>query len=122
MSSHPDPPSAHQECTVCGVLIAGTEVAWISEHPRRAHEGCIDWTTRAYPYAPRVTTLRRLYRSLRGDSRARVARTGRWLLAAETVWPLGAPAVLAETRARLSRLRRDLEELGVPANDLRGLP
>jgi len=80
------------------------------DHPRWAHERCIDWGERDFPGTKKLPHLRTLARSL---LRAHRVLLELGLLTAQTAqsWPDGAPDVLSDIRASEQLLRDEIRDL-----------
>lgn len=99
-------------CDVCGERLEAPY--WIVDFPRGAHERCIDWSTRPFPFTRHLEVLRKMARAAEGEARASVIRAGVAMAALHKRWPTEALAVLQEGRAIVAALRPHLDDT-VPA-------
>lgn len=99
-------------CVVCGKEIGAGEPWWVVDHANGVHQSCRDWSKAPFPYTWRIDSLRKLYRRLARAQR-HVCELGRWLAKVERDWPKGAPDVLTEISARVEKLAKELERIGL---------
>ena len=98
-------------CAICGDELG--DVFWMITYPQGAHTRCIDWSSRAFPYAWRIEPLRVLERTLHGDARAAAHRARYVLEAGAARWPRDAARILDGCHAEVEKARARLSALGV---------
>jgi hypothetical protein len=99
-----------QDCVVCGADL-GLGPWWVTDHPRGAHEACVDWSRRPFPYAWVLPVARAAWRAHR-SARAELGALGRELAGIEARWPAGGAGAVARAGAIKARLHGLAQELG----------
>ena len=95
------PVFARRRCVRCGDLLGDTY--WITRYPDGAHEACVDWSNRPFPFERHATALARAPEVTRPDLLHRAARA---LWALEPRWPDEALWVLERGRIIIAAARR----------------
>lgn len=93
-----------RRCVVCGALLG--DQYWIVAYPLGAHELCVDWSKRPFPYSRQASALLRIARApdvARPDLLRRAARA---LDELASRWPAEALVVLERGRIIISAARR----------------
>ncbi len=96
-------------CVRCGGVLDGR--CWIVRYPEAAHEACVDWTARAFPFARELDVMSLLARRLTGRDRDIVAGLLRDLAALARRWPDEATAALGAGRSIVAAARPHLAAL-----------
>ena len=98
-----------RRCVRCGGAIAGR--FWIVKFPDAAHEACVDWRARPFPFARELDVLRFLARRAKADhARGLLAAAGA-LATLKRRWPADAIAVLDEGRRVIAAARAHVVDL-----------
>ena len=103
-------PKTIDHCCVCGGPTRDSDPVWTVEHPKWAHESCIDWSRRDFPYAWKLKQLRSLARVLVHACR-RVFTAGRYLLDTQRTWPRNAREHLAKIKEHESEVSEELRKV-----------
>lgn len=93
-----------RRCVRCGEPLGAGY--WITEYPQGAHEACVDWSKRPFPFERHVGALGRIARApgvARPDLLHRAARA---LHALDEQWPAQALFVLERGRTIVAAARR----------------
>ncbi|HEY4223667.1 MAG TPA: hypothetical protein VGO62_20060 [Myxococcota bacterium] len=96
-----------RRCVRCGDVIAGP--FWIIAFPDAAHEACVDWRGRAFPFERELAVLRFLVR--RVPDRMPLLRIVNELVSLKRRWQQDALAVLVDGRVLIERARPLLSTL-----------
>lgn len=98
------PTFGDRRCVVCREPLA--DGYWIVAYPDGAHERCIDWSRRPFPYARQVGALSRIARAAEVARPDLLRRAARALAALEERWPDDALFVLDRGRVIIAAARR----------------
>lgn len=99
-------------CTICGAAL-GIEARWVVDHPKQAHERCIDWAARPFPYAWRIAGLELVVRRVVDDALVVAQRCLRVHRRALAAWPTPALVILDVCGREANAARAQLSRLGV---------
>lgn len=98
------PAFGERRCVRCGEFLG--DQYWIVAYPDGAHEECVDWATRAFPYARQVAALLRIARVPEVKRPDLLRRAARALEALDAQWPRDALFVLERGRVIIAAARR----------------
>ena len=113
-------------CAVCGTELLWDDDTWvIDQGTTRAHERCIDWQERPFPFAWQVDVCRSLAHRLQRDGNVHAAHACRsarlWLDEQRHAWPHDAFRRLQSVRRMKTRLAALLRREGVASQLLQRL-
>ena len=98
-----------RRCVRCGEIIEGRY--WMVQFPHGAHEACVDWSQRAFPFVREIDVLRLLARRAGLRVRPALLRAAERLTALRRRWPVEAPSIFDEGRSIIDAVRPLLAEL-----------
>lgn len=98
------PVFGERRCVRCGELLGVSY--WITSYPNGAHEACVDWTARRFPYERQMNALLRIARAPEIKRPDLLRRAAGALGALQDRWPAEALAVLERGRVIIAAARR----------------
>jgi hypothetical protein len=98
------PQFAHRRCVRCDELLGDSY--WITNYPHGAHERCVDWNNRAFPFERQANALVRIARAPEVTRPDLLHRAARALWALKSRWPHNALGVLDHGRIIITAARR----------------